>query len=234
MKPRWNEMIGVFGGAFDPPHVGHLEAARGLLESPGLKKILVLPTAVPPHKKAIASFQDRFEMAKLTFEPLKGRVEVSDFEYLRNRKTHKPNFSYDTISELKKFGVTLAFVIGLDQLVDLPRWHQFPAILGLCNWIVLERQGEDQEASFQMLSELTASGLITEPNLTRDGTLYGIKNNFHTILVVKTPAPPVSSTKLRETLAKAGEIQEELLVSSVHGYLNERGLYGSPVHDEKI
>lgn len=234
MKPRWNEMIGIFGGAFDPPHVGHLEAAKGLLEAPGLKKILVLPTAVPPHKKANADFKDRFNMAKLTFESLKGRVEVSDFEFLWNQKTQKPNYSFDTISELKKFGATLAFIIGLDQLASLPKWHRFPGILGLCNWIVLERQGEAQEASFQILSELTASGLITEPNLTRDGTLYGIKNNFHTILVAKTPAPPISSTKLRETLAKSGEIPDSLLVPSVQAYLNERGLYGSPIPNEKI
>lgn len=234
MKPRWNDMIGVFGGAFDPPHLGHLEAARGLLEEPGLKKLLVLPTAVPPHKKAVASFQDRLHMTKLTFESLKGRVEVSDFEYLRNQKTQMPNYSFDTISELKKFGVTLAFVIGLDQLNSLPKWYQFPAILGLCNWIVLERQGEAQEQSYQMLSEWTASGLITAPNLTRDGNLYGVKGTFHAILVAKTPAPPVSSTKIRENLAKTGETEESILLPSVQRYLNERGLYGSPITNEEI
>src|SRR3954447_18077682 len=66
--PRWSEVTAVFGGRFDPPHLGHREAVRGLFERPGVSRVVILPSASPPHKPTWASAENRAEMASLNFQ----------------------------------------------------------------------------------------------------------------------------------------------------------------------
>src|ERR1044072_1797188 len=66
--PLWSNITAVFGGRFDPPHLGHREAVRGLFEHPGVKRVLIVPSASPPHKPTWATAEQRAGMAGLNFK----------------------------------------------------------------------------------------------------------------------------------------------------------------------
>lgn len=91
--------IGIFGGAFNPVHNGHLNLAKHYLDELGLDKILFIPTNIPPHKsnEDFAGRKDRFNMLRLAIKPY-DKFEVSDIEFKRDGKS----YTYDTLLELKK------------------------------------------------------------------------------------------------------------------------------------
>ena len=92
--------IGIFGGAFNPVHNGHLNLAKHYLDELGLDKILFIPTNIPPHKsnEDFAGRKDRFNMLRLAIKPY-DKFEVSDIEFKRGGKS----YTYDTLLELKKY-----------------------------------------------------------------------------------------------------------------------------------
>ncbi|HUP55886.1 MAG TPA: adenylyltransferase/cytidyltransferase family protein, partial [Bdellovibrionota bacterium] len=69
---NWREVTAIFGGTFDPPHLGHREAVAGLFRNPGVREVWVMPAASPPHKPAIATAEQRLELARLAFGPHPG------------------------------------------------------------------------------------------------------------------------------------------------------------------
>ena len=93
--PRWTECTALFGGRFDPPHLGHEEALAGLFESPGVARVLVIPSGNPPHKPVTASNEARLEMARAAFlkSNLPGPVEVHPLEIERTRQTGAPGYA---------------------------------------------------------------------------------------------------------------------------------------------
>src|SRR4051812_37133027 len=102
---RWNEITAVFGGRFDPPHVGHREAVKGLFRSPGVKEVIILPSGNSPHKPSIGTISQRAEMAKLAFSSLTGDLIPSGIwqdPIELNRAKINPNlptYSFDTLNE---------------------------------------------------------------------------------------------------------------------------------------
>ena len=93
-EPRWSEVTAIFGGTFDPPHLGHREALDGLFTAgPGIGRALIVPAAAPPHKPAVASSEDRVAMARLAFAPgkLAGPVELSLVELELERARARPS-----------------------------------------------------------------------------------------------------------------------------------------------
>lgn len=203
----------IFGGAFDPPHEGHNRAIYGLFENPGVARVIVVPSALPPLKPSTTPAEHRLAMARLAFGPesrFPGPVEISSIEIERAKLNGRPSFSFDTISELKRLVPHLAFVIGIDQICELPRWYRFPELLGLCPWLVLARKGENHVEAHLMISQWSQSGLISP----------------HSFQIVPTPAPAISSTQLREDIARDGLSQLEFLNRKVVEYLKQHHLYG--------
>lgn len=129
--------IGVFGGAFDPPHIGHVNLAVNAAKKLGLDKVVVIPTGVSPHKAASATpYADRFEMARLAFGQYES-FEVSDVE-------NKPGKSYtvDTLRLLKERCPESDFylIIGGDMLVGFDKWRGFAEISELCEVVAAARE----------------------------------------------------------------------------------------------
>ncbi len=231
--PRWSECTALFGGRFDPPHLGHEQALEGLFETPGVSRVLVVPSGNPPHKSTAASNEARLELAKEAFKkPGRARpVEILDDEIERTRLSGCPGYAWDTLQALKgTYGDSLAFVIGADQLRDLPQWHRFPEILGLCHWIVLERQPDGQAVVGEAIKTLIGSGLLRpKPEWSTQGlpALEVSHSPGRTLLVCPTKAPAVSSTDIRERLAR-GERPETLPISpEVALRLKSLKLYGT-------
>jgi nicotinate-nucleotide adenylyltransferase len=219
----WSEVSAIFGGTFDPPHLGHRGAALGLLKNPGVREVVILPSATPPHKAAQTTAEERSEMARLGFpiDSMKEfRLDLREIE--RATRTGKPSYSYDTLVELRRELPKLAFVIGTDQLEGLSRWHRFPEVIELCHWIVLERKPEGQAAGRRALAEYEASGLLRRDKDHRWTTPKGM-----TLTTVETAAPALSSTAIREEIARSGTPPPGSISPEIETYLKRHRLYGS-------
>ncbi len=131
--------IGLFGGTFDPIHLGHLRAALEAGIAFQLDPVLVIPSAQPPHKdtKKITSAEDRLEMARLATAAAP-RLEVSDIEYGRKG----PSYTVETIERLQqKWGteVELNLIVGLDAFRKYDTWYRFHDLFRITSIIVLIR-----------------------------------------------------------------------------------------------
>ena len=144
MEDRQNRKIktGLFGGTFAPPHLGHIHAVETILQYAGLDKILVMPTAVPPHKaKAKGDTPElRLAMCRAAFEPLDG-VTVSDFEI------RKGGVSY-TVQTLEHFAETepereIHLICGTDMFLTLDKWFRAEDIFRLAKIICIPRDRTD-------------------------------------------------------------------------------------------
>lgn len=225
MPVRWQEVTAAFGGTFDPPHLGHQNAVRGLFEAPGVQRVLVLPSPVPPHKPSVATVEQRTEMARLAFAksayPAFAEGVSLDLRELA-RPLGRPSYTYDTLMELRRESPRLAFVIGTDQLEKISTWYRFPEVLTLSNWIVLERKPEGQAEAARGLSHLTGSGILRPSDAQEWQTATG------TVLkLVSTQAPRLSSTSIREAIALTGQPPENSLPPAVLAYLKLHRIYGT-------
>jgi nicotinate-nucleotide adenylyltransferase len=131
--------IGVFGGAFDPPHIGHLALARTALNQLQLDALRIIPTGQAWHKtRELSAAQDRLNMARLAFAGL-DRVVVDPREVVRSG----PSYTVDTLRELhREFpGAQLFLIVGQDQALALRSWYQSEEIPRLAIICVAVRAG---------------------------------------------------------------------------------------------
>lgn len=131
--------LGVLGGTFDPPHIGHLVVAQDVHEALELDRLLVVPAPRPPHRDAALPAEVRLELTRRAFRG-DGRVEVSDVEFRREG----PSYTVDTLEELRaeRAPSELWCVIGADQLGELHGWHRPRRILEVARLAVMSRGGE--------------------------------------------------------------------------------------------
>lgn len=222
-------LIGVFGGTFDPPHLGHLEAIQGVLRDPGFEHLWILPSGSPPGKTPALAPAHRLRLAHLAFDGIR-EAAVLDYE-IRWAESHPGEVSttWKILPELESRaqGRPLCWIIGTDQLEGLPRWHQFPEVLGRIHWLVLERNGGPRAEA--TLSEFEASGLLKPDSSVRSRlgrTGYQTRLG-KSLLVIPTSARALSSTSIREALARTGQAPEGTLSPLVEACLKVKGLYGS-------
>ncbi len=133
--------LGVFGGTFDPPHLGHQVAASDAAQALGLDRVLWVPAAVHPLKLGSVEAPPalRLEMARAAVEG-DGRFEVDPLELERSG----PSYTVDTLRELQARhpGAELYFLTGADNLRDLPRWKEPGEVARLARMVVVSRRGE--------------------------------------------------------------------------------------------
>jgi nicotinate (nicotinamide) nucleotide adenylyltransferase len=196
-----------------------------------VKKVIVIPSANPPHKVCRAGTEDRVAMTRLSFQEdaryFGGTVEVDLREIERATRTTRASYTFDTLLDLGRQIPKIAFVLGADQLQEMPKtWHRFPEVLELAHWIVLARRPGGDVTARQSLQQWEASGLVRPVSdyewCTKAGTFLGL---------FETEAPGLSSTAIRETIARTGQVPEGSLFSTVEEYLKEKSLYGSHRHD---
>ena len=203
--------IGVYGGTFNPPHLGHLAAARAAVEKLGLDKLLLIPAAVPPHKQLpqeTPALEHRMAMAeKMADALLMPKVaEVSRLELEREGKS----YTSDTLEAIHKQypGAQLWLIMGTDMFLTLHQWHDPAEILKLAGICAFGRKEQDGEAVFA-------------PQRTFLEETYGAK----VVTLTLSDLVDISSTQLRELLA--GGKGAEYLHPSVYGYILMNGLYGT-------
>jgi len=127
--------IAIFGGSFDPPHIGHLEIIKKALDSLPIKKLYVIPAFISPFKKghfAPANLRLRWLKKITAFDE---RVEVSDIEI----KKEKKSYSIETVNHFALLYDTIFFIIGADNLKTLHKWHKFDELNKKVKWVVATR-----------------------------------------------------------------------------------------------
>ena len=131
--------LGIFGGTFNPPHMGHIRLVTAIADKLQLDRVLIIPASVPPHKHVLnlARSRDRFEMCRLSFEGDR-RFSVSDTELLRVGKS----YTYDTLCEIKKKypDAELFLIVGSDMLATFDEWYRYHDILMMCTLCAASRK----------------------------------------------------------------------------------------------
>lgn len=138
MKPE----LAVFGGSFDPPHIGHVFLAAFARSAFGVERVLVVPTFQHPFDKALTAMDHRLGMCELAFAVLKG-VEISPIE----RELGGLSRTLRLVTELQGRYPShqLRLLVGTDILRDAPRWHRFDEISRIAPPMVAERAGYESE-----------------------------------------------------------------------------------------
>jgi nicotinate-nucleotide adenylyltransferase len=191
--------IGVYGGTFDPIHLGHVHVAEAARAALGLDRVVLVPARESPLKRGIerAPVEDRLAMARLAIE---GRswLAVSDVEARRVG----PSYTVDTLRAIRAGladGDELYFIAGADVLAELPRWYRVDEVLSLARFCVAARPGFPLEVPDAFLGRIETVAI--EPR-------------------------PISASEVRRRL-RAGEDASELLAPAVLRYIRARGLYCS-------
>lgn len=132
--------VGIFGGTFDPPHIGHLVVTQDALERLELDRLIVVPAGTPPHREAVLEAETRLELVRLAFEG-DGRIRVSDVELRREG----PSWTVDTLEWARREldPEVLFLIVGADQLRSFKSWKEPDRILGLARLAVMTRPGEE-------------------------------------------------------------------------------------------
>ena len=132
--------ICLFGGTFDPPHIGHLLIAQTVCEAEDFDKILFIPAFTSPHKKSITPVEHRIEMVKTAIID-NPKFEYSDVDILRGGVSYTIDSIMDVKRKMKLENADLYYLIGSDSLIDLKNWKEPKQILDECNVIVAIRPG---------------------------------------------------------------------------------------------
>jgi nicotinate-nucleotide adenylyltransferase len=131
-------LTGLLGGAFDPPHVGHVALAETAIERFDLERLVVVPTGDPPHKRVGTPAEIRYRLAEAAFADVP-RVELSRFELDRPG----PSYTVDTVRwAAERYGDVL-FVVGADHWASFDRWHDPDGVLSYARLAVVTRPGVD-------------------------------------------------------------------------------------------
>ena len=199
------ERIGIYGGTYSPPHIGHLRAAEYAIEALKLDRLLLIPTGVSPHKEMSsgASSADRLEMVRISAEGIK-KAEVSDIEIRREGSS----YTVDTLRQLKSenSGAELVLLMGTDMFTSFMTWREPETIMQLATLAVFCRgeKGERQRIDDQK-QVLEAMGARIE--------------------LVENPVTAISSTALRRMLVFG--CADPFLMPGVGEYIRSQGLYGT-------
>ncbi len=215
MKQGTSKRVGLFGGTFNPIHLGHLRGAEEIREVFHLNEVIFVPSSIPPHKRTekMTKASHRLEMVRLAISG-NPHFSVSDVEISRSGKS----YSIETIKYFRDMGHDVFFfILGSDAFAEIETWKEFQKLFSLCHFVVMTRPGSQEEAcsppqalapNFKYASEEEAwvhvSGYM----------LYFKQISFLDI----------SSTKVRKLIEKNRSVRY-LIPPEVQIYIQEHSLY---------
>ena len=193
--------VGIFGGTFNPPHVGHVSAAKAFLEQAELDDLIIMPAFIPPHKEfdSLVSCEQRLEMCKIAFSGISGAT-VSDLEIARKGKS----YTYLTLEELTSPDTELFFLCGTDMILTMDNWKNPEIIFSLANICYIRRETHAEKTA---LIEQKCKDYLAK---------YGA-----TVLPIDAEVIEISSSEIRNDFANA----LRYLSAEVIDYITEAGLY---------
>ncbi len=200
--------VAVFGGTFDPIHLGHTAVAAAAGEDIGADKVVFVPAKRSPLKAFFpeAGDEDRLAMIALAISG-NDSFDISDYEL----KKPGPSYTLETVRHFqKRFGddTLIYWLAGADSLDDLPHWYGITELIDECNLAVMHRGG------------------LNPPDFSKFRSVWGA-NRMDKLQrnIIKTPLIDVSSTEIRRRL-NAGRDVSGMVCPKVLQYIREHGLYG--------
>jgi nicotinate-nucleotide adenylyltransferase len=211
--------LGLFGGTFNPIHLGHLRAAVEVQEAFDLDKILLIPSAVPPHKKAqeIAGAEERLEMVRLAVQDVPS-LEASDVELGRPG----PSYTVETLHHFQnKFGThcVIYFIVGIDAFFEITTWRAYLQLFSLAHFIILARPG----GRIDDLGAFILKHISREYEQDRTRKQYR-HPEWRTIFSLHVTHMDISATQIRARI-KEGRSVRFLVPPQVEDYIQKKGLY---------
>lgn len=196
------ERIGIFGGSFDPPHIGHIQAAKQAIEALGLDRLLLIPAHIAPHKKTgVTASQHRLAMLRIAAEGLRNTV-VSDVEICRDGLS----YTWETVAQVRSQypDAEIFLLLGSDMFLSFQNWKHPEKILTQATLAVFCRGGKGEKASVAAKKgELEAKG--------------------HKVVCLENKVVNISSTQVRRLLAF--QCADDFLPAGVGDYIRAHGLY---------
>jgi len=218
--------FGLFGGTFNPVHLGHLRAALEVKEGFELEKIFIIPAALPPHKLPgeVVDAGDRLHMLNLALEDTAG-LSVSNVELQRSG----PSYTIDTVNHFK--GVLpeksqIYLVMGLDAFLEIDSWKSYRELLVQVPIIVINRPQTDRRLSrvgWQPMDDYLKSSLSGDYKYSELQSCY-LADDKQPIYIFEVTALNISSTRIRG-LVKEGRSIGYLVPRKAAEFINSRGLY---------
>lgn len=192
-------LTAIFGGTFNPFHIGHYAMLKALQNDSTIDEIWIMPDKIPPHKVCdfLANDNDRIEMCKIVAKDF-SKASLCLVEFEREGKS----YSYDTVIYLKEKypQKDFVFVVGGDMLVSFETWYRAEELMKLIPFIAFKRCDIDDTEFLECVNDFSKLGM----NLT-------IKEEL---------IPNVSSSEFRKSTLK------ELLPENIFNFIKERGIYG--------
>lgn len=193
--------VGIYGGTFNPPHVGHIEAAKAFITQAKLDTLIIMPAFIPPHKQTdnLVNCDDRLEMCRLAFGNIPN-TEISDLEISRGGKS----YTYLTLQELASDDTELYFLCGTDMILTMDTWKNPEVIFTLAKICYIRRESDNA---------------ISELLIEKCGDYF--QKYGADIIQINTEAIEISSSEIR---AEDG-IWDSYLTANVIDYIRNQGLY---------
>jgi len=203
--------MAIYGGAFDPPHLGHIEVIRKTLELPEVSDVMVVPSRKPPHKTPSASYRRRMAMMKIAVRDaflegtLNRKPHVSNIETL----VHGTTYTVDVLRHLpwKPDEVQYRLVLGTDEVRSIMKWKQPNVIFGRVGMIIADRPGTVG------WNHVDFSPVVVKA--IYEALLFNISDDF-----------PISSSSIRSSIAVESGWWREFVPKSIVEYIRKNGLYG--------
>lgn len=213
-------MIAMFGGSFDPVHIGHLRMAIEVRDALNIEQMHLIPCGQPPHRDAfVATPEQRWQMLQLALSEEHGLLADD-----RELRLGRPSYTVSTLTDLRKeYGnsVPIGLMIGADAYQHLETWYQWQSLLELAHLIVAYRPGYAISAS-DLVNEFAEERIIRQPHQLKTQP-YG-----H-IYFVEIPSLQVSSTRIRSMIAVGNSIRY-LVPDPVFDYISMHQLYARHSH----
>lgn len=208
--------LGLFGGTFDPIHLGHLRLALELKQQLALDEMRLMPCYIPPHRASPSvDAQQRLTMLQLALK------ECPQLHWdARELQREKPSYTYDTLREFRtELGeeVSLSWCMGMDSFVALDTWHRWQELIELAHLVVVARPGW----------ELPAQGPVADLIVQHRADAEAIRSaSAGKLVILEQRLLPISATEIRAQI-KAGESPQFLVPDAVWSYIRAQGLYRS-------
>lgn len=211
--------LGLFGGTFNPIHIGHLRAAVEVREAFDLHELLLVPSSHPPHKNAqnIASAQDRLEMVRLAVRNVPF-LEVTDVELARSG----PSYTIETLRYFRdRLGPegTIHFVVGQDAFSEITTWKSYQQLFATAHFIVMARPG----SKLEFLENFIHTHISKEYKHDETSSRY-VHPQWHPISCFNITHLDISATQTRNWI-KQGRSIRFLVPDSVEDFIQQKGLY---------
>lgn len=208
--------VGLLGGTFNPPHIGHLRLAEEIAFAHGVDRVMFIPSSLPPHKSAVdmAPPEHRMEMTRRACRdnPL---FVVSGMELARGG----PSYTVQTLEFLaKEANRSYYFILGTDALREISTWKEYERLFVLCNFIVAQRPRVTFDAAW---AEVPAA---VRDRFRRSGDRF-MNDEDRLLIPSQVCGLDISSTRIR-SLVRAGRSIRYLVTESVRTYIEENRLYG--------